>query len=668
MSTATLTSLAILKVNLDEGRDYLEYLRPFILQVLVDHKPAPITDRVVTSYIFKQFGLDIPERAVEIVLKRISKSGLLKKEHGKYWINGDLPDPQITTKKSEANRHIDAIVQGLQQFSKDTAKAISDPDKAVFAICAFLAEFDITCLRAYLRGTAIPQLEESHQIDIVLVSKYIQYLQQTDPERFSSFLVLVQGHMLANALLCPDLENAPQTYNAVTFYFDTPLLIHRLGLEGKAKKDAMCELLDLLSQLGGKVSVFSHSREELQTVLDGVANYVDSPDGRGPIVDEAKKRGTTKSDLLLIAGSIDDRLREAGIDVEDTPHYIKAFQIDETVFGDILGDEIWYRNPRAAQYDTNSVRSIYALRSNKLALSIEKARAVLVTSNNKFAKAAWEYGQQHESSKDVSSVITSFSLANMAWLKAPVRNPKIPTTQLLAFSYAALEPSAELLSKYLKEIDKLEDQGTINERDHQLLRSSPAYDELMDLTLGEDSALTEKTIEQTLEHVVNEIEKEESEKLTKERREHQRTQDELNSQHEHVVNEIKKEESEKLTKERREHQRTQDELNSQQAYNQKIACNLYRLCHGMARAFVWGLSGGVAVLLTIGLLPGLGLRPTAPVVLIGSSIILALLTLANLVLGITVKNLHKWFQDRCLNWLLKLSSRAFGVDLGKFMR
>lgn len=638
MSTTTLTSLAILKVNLDEGRDYLEYLRPFILQVLIDHKPDPITDRAVKSHIRKQFGLEIPERAVEIVLKRISKYGPLKKEHGVYRIKGDLPDSQLTVKQQEAEHHIKAVVWGLQQFAQDTIKTISNSDDAEGAIKAFLAEFDITCLRAYLQGTAIPQLSGNHQADVVLVSDYVQHMQRTDPGRFSSFLVLVQGHMLANALLCPDLENAPQTYNEVTFYLDTPLLVHRLGLEGEAKKAAMCELLDLLSELGGKVSVFSHSREELQTVLDGAANYVDSPDGRGPIVDEAKNRGTTKSDLLLIAGSIDDRLREAGINVEDTPRYIKAFQIDETVFGDILSDEIRYRNSRAAEYDTNSVRSVYAIRSNKLALSVEKARAVLVTSNNKFAKAAWEYGQQHESSRNVSSVITSFSLANIAWLKAPVRNPNIPTTQLLAFSYAALEPSTELLGKYLKEIDKLENQGTITERDLQLLRSSLGYGELMHLTLGEDSAFTEKTVGKTLDH---------------------------------VVNEIKKEEYEKLMKEREEHQRTQDDLNSQQAYNQKIACNLYRLCHGMARAFAWGLSGGVAVLLTIGLLSGLGLRPAAPVaswLLIGCSMMLALLTLANLVIGTTVKNLHKCLQNRCLNWLLKLSSRAFRVDLRKFMR
>ena len=81
MSTATLTSLAILKVNLDQGKDYLEYLRPFILQVLVDHHPDPITNEVISDLIREQFGLEIPKRTVEIVLKRISRNNIIKREN-----------------------------------------------------------------------------------------------------------------------------------------------------------------------------------------------------------------------------------------------------------------------------------------------------------------------------------------------------------------------------------------------------------------------------------------------------------------------------------------------------------------------------------------------------------------------------------------------------------
>ena len=100
-------------------------------------------------------------------------------------------------------------------------------------------------------------------------------------------------------------------------------------------------------------------------------------------------------------------------------------------------------------------------------------------------------------------MISDFSLANVAWLKAPMGAPSIPKTQLLAMSYAALEPSGALLDRYLKEVNRLEEKGVITERDHLLLRSSHlAYDELMHLTLGEDAALTTETVKETLERVV----------------------------------------------------------------------------------------------------------------------------------------------------------------------
>ena len=103
------------------------------------------------------------------------------------------------------------------------------------------------------------------------------------------------------------------------FYLDTPLLVQRLGLEADSKQNASRELINLLTELGGKVVAFSHSRQERHGVLLGAAANVDSPNGRGLIVREARKRGTTRSDLLLLAESIDDKLGESGIRVEDTP-------------------------------------------------------------------------------------------------------------------------------------------------------------------------------------------------------------------------------------------------------------------------------------------------------------------------------------------------------------
>ena len=235
LPTNTLTSLAILRVNIDQGRDYLDYLRPFVIHVLIDQNPVPITSNSVSRCIREQFGLEIPNSVVEVVLNRLAKQKAIQKDLGIYHMTSDLPDPQITTKQARANRHIGAVLNGLRQFSQDTANPVNNDDEAIESICTFLAEFDIICLRAYLRGTAIPNLDDKRQSTIVLVSEYVQHLQQSDPERFESFLILVQGHMLANALTCPDLHNAPKSYEDVTFYLDTPILVRRLGAEGEHK-------------------------------------------------------------------------------------------------------------------------------------------------------------------------------------------------------------------------------------------------------------------------------------------------------------------------------------------------------------------------------------------------------------------------------------------------
>ena len=525
MSTATLTSLAILKVNLDQGGDYLDYLRPFVLQVLADNKPERVSDAEVARFIEEQFGLAIPSRSIQIILRRLSREKLLKRSHHVFIPNA-IDDPGLHVARAEAARRIQVTIDAVVDYAKKNADLELSDDEANQAICSFLSRFDVSCLRAYLRNTAIPSVPGSHGKQSALVGKYVMHV-RNDSNLFENFMVVVQGHMLANALLCPDLKSSA-TFKGVTFYLDTPLLIHQLGLEGSGKKAAIDELTRLLRELGGRVATFSHSREELGQVLHGAAQRLDAPDGKGGIIVEARRVGTTKSDLLLLQANIDDWLAAQDVEVRRTPTYDSAFQIDERIFENILDDEAAHYNERAMAYDVNSARSVYALRRGKPSPTIERSRAILVTSNTAFAKAAWLYGQEEESSRDVSSVISDFSLANIAWLKAPMGASSLPVAEVMAYSYAAVQPSATLMDKFLKEIDKLHAKGTVSQRDHQLLRSSTStHENLMNLTLGDEAALTDESVLRTLERVTEEIQGEQAEEISAERMAHERTRAEL---------------------------------------------------------------------------------------------------------------------------------------------
>lgn len=513
-NSEALCSLAMLKVNIDTGGDYLEYIKPYIIDILVNDPPERVTDYTVASKLLSSCGLEIPTRTVQIVLQRLAKGGLLVKKDGVFIPSDNLPESDLSAVRANASRHISLIVNELIGFARSISDRVLTEDAATECLVSFLSNFSIPCLRTYLRGTTLPDVSTGANWQVSLVGHFVGEL-QNQPNLLESFTLLMQGHMLANALLCPDLNSVSDSYTDVVFYFDTPLLIQLLGLEGEQEEQAIKEVVSLVRKLKGKVCYFSHTYDELTTSIKISAEFIESQKGRGTIVNEARKSGKKKSDLILLASQAAEILEEYGVTSEPTPSYAQEnhkFEIAEEVFASVLGDEIDYSNPRAKDYDIRSVRSIYVLRKGCAPQSVEKAKAVLVTSNTSFSKAAFEYGKTIEMSREVSTVITDFSLANTAWLKAPQGAPALPKKEILAFAYAAARPSKGFWDQVLLEADKLEHKGRITARDHQFLRSSyTVQSELAKLTLGDVSALTEESITKTLARVTDEIRGEELE-------------------------------------------------------------------------------------------------------------------------------------------------------------
>lgn len=529
----TLSSLSMLKVSINEGKDYLSYLHPYIVHILhlllKEDMNVIVTDESVSKKLRNVFGFEIPLRTVQVLLKRLAKQKLLKRINHTYMIN-KLPDDTIPRNKADVDRHISHVVREVMEFSKKYSRRNITEEEAHASIIAFLEQFSIPFLRSFQRGTALPTLSKKSSWEITLVANFIQKI-KINPELFASFEKIVEGHMLANALLCPDLEEISDTYGKVIFYFDTPLLIELLGLEGSEKEDAAKELISLIHNLKGKVSYFSHTREEVISVVDYAIKHIDDDSCTMPVVLSSRINSLSKADLIVKRENMEEYLSLLAIHQTNTPSYdLKRIPLnfDEKEFENILLSKVNYRREKAASYDVKSVRSIYLLRNRHSASVVEKSKAILVSSNTEFARASAEYKENIEGNYAVPSVITDFSLANMAWLKAPQGAPSLPRKEILAFAYAALMPTQSFWGKVLDEADKLEKAGIISSRDHQLLRSSPnVIAELMGLTLGDDNALTAESILETVTRVSAEIRKEETERLSQEQQEHQKTQSKL---------------------------------------------------------------------------------------------------------------------------------------------
>jgi hypothetical protein len=510
--TLTLTSLAILKVDIDEQfRTYTDYLITFVLCVLTTHKPDVVTDSVVADLLEQEFGLRVPVKAVQHALRRMVRKDYLRKENEAFFPGIKLPHVDISAKRRTAANQIQRVYGALCQFAGKVQPGLvwTDPD-AASAILGFLGRFVVDCLKTYVFNTALPQVRKSDPKELYIVSRFLQEAYERDRPLFEDFIVLVKGQMYANALTCPDLQSLQQKFDRITFYIDTPLALNLLGLQGKDAKHAAEELVTLIRDLNGSLALFGHTADETNAVIHYVIENFDNPQGDNRILREIRSSGASLSELILCMDQLEERMAIFHVRVKPTPKYDSDFQIGESAFESALEEEIRYQGRHALQHDINSVRSIYALRHGFEPTRLEDAVAALVTTNSAFAKVAFEFGKTHNSSREISSVITDYSLANVAWLKAPMKRPSLPEKETLALCYAALEPGKELFQKYVETMDRLKENGQISEADHAILRLSPlAHRELMNFTLGDEQALTGSGLRQILNRVKESLVKEE---------------------------------------------------------------------------------------------------------------------------------------------------------------
>jgi hypothetical protein len=525
----TLVSLAMLKVNADVGnQDYIDYLVPFATYVLTRAEPSPITAIAVQESLRSEFGLTIPQHPTELVLRRLVQRGVLQPRNHVYALaNRAFPVADVHARRQAARQQQEELGTAIRTFAQTQFGVSWTSQETEDTLIAYLRRFSIECLRTHKRGVALPAVDGEIEKALYILNAFIKSTHEAGTDDFLRLVELVKGHMLANAVLCDDLSAIPRHFGSVRFYLDTPVILRALKLEGDAKYRAVIELFELVTKLKGQLAIFEHTREEVHGVITATEKHFGDPRARGPIIEEMKRSGTTRSDLTLLAARLEEKLRGLGVVTHRTPRHDRAFQIDEAVLEESIRDEVLYYNQRAIEYDINSVRSIFTLRSGTTPRKLEDAGVVFVTSNGALARAAFEYGKKYECAREVASVITDFSLANIAWLKAPLAAPELPRLEVIAACHAALQPAEHLWTRYLDEIDRLEAQGGISARDHEVLRYSlRAREELMHLTIGAAEEFSARTVTEILDRVKADLVAEQNALLAQKEKEHAAAEDE----------------------------------------------------------------------------------------------------------------------------------------------
>jgi len=503
MINTSIASLAVLKVNWDKGHDYVDNFVPFALEAISKSDLSVISVSAVQTYIKDNFGLRIPQGALNTILRRIAGQGYLQKQTGVYVRTKKEIETDISTAKAEAMRQQRALFAKLATFANKEGRQSWSVDDAGNALLAYLETEFIPILAAHLNGQLITTPTTNPTNSQLTVNEFVVEINEKDPEMFSFLETVTKGHMIATALFLPDISKTSQKFHDLTVFLDTKILLTALGFEGKGAKEYSTELLNLLYESNITLSCFDITLDEVKGILTAAQHFLRNPrEVSRPflVYENFLESGFTPSDVDLIIVNLELTLKRLRIFTKERPAYSAHLGLDERRLQQLLQVEMPDQHNEAQRHDMSCLTAIHRLRNGRVSTNIETCKYLFITPNNKLAKASSIFFNEHYGQSNIPLCINDHTLATLAWVKHPELDNGLQRTRLISTAYAAIQPSPQLWKQYLKEIERLKAAGNLSDNDYHLLRfSTVAKTALVETTRGEVGVFTEGTIPEIIE-------------------------------------------------------------------------------------------------------------------------------------------------------------------------
>jgi hypothetical protein len=504
MTEPVIASLAILKVNADQGRDYIENFVPFAAQCLRDVGQSHVTVSEIRSCISRDFGLTIPRGALETIMGRVVRKGYATQQAGAYYPDAEaLAAVDVSRMRADFLRRLEALVAKLVWFCDTRYHLTWSQGQGEAALLSYLRERATPILATAVDGEPLPPPQHRAEHSIFLISRFIAHLAAQDAEGFELLETVVKGTMLVNALFFPELARVTRRFDRVEVYFDTGFLLRALGYADAELQAPHRELMDLLYELSGELRCFEHTVHEVEGILHAAARALRDKTLLRSAYFEALEyfvqSNYRPSDVDFLIARLRQSLSRLRVRIKAKPRHEERLEVDEPELQRILHQRVGYRAERTLRHDLDCLTAIHRLRRGEPAYDIESCRAIFVTTNRALARAPQAFFQEYGSGA-VPLCLSDDVFTTIVWLKQPLRAPDLPRKKIIADCYAALNPSDALWRLCLEEMDRLQRRGDISESDYDLVRFSTATRPLiMDATFGDPSLCSAVSVGQLVE-------------------------------------------------------------------------------------------------------------------------------------------------------------------------
>ncbi len=521
MSSRLLTTMAVVRANADQGRDYIAHFEPIATDRLNAWPPEqPVEPDELASAICREWGVpSFPTNVAKVLLGRAERKGeVVKASDGKAYpcteeLQGSV---DLSERRQQMLTQINALASAVVRYAKDVHNLDWTTDQATEALERLTEEFGAELAIARRQG-GLEDADLEENAALAVVHGFARRALREEPANFDYLVAMVQGTMLLNTIYFQDVGHISTRLKALRAYLDTPVVLRALGLAPEPVSAATHELIELSKEFRVPMFVFPHTIQEISGVLDGVAGSLrrgrrgalaqGGVSGRNrEAIDALVKKGVSAGEIETMNAELETRFRRLGIGIEETPPHPERHQIDESRFDEILGDVVEYRSRGPLEKDLKSLAAVHRLRRGELPRDLSRTRALFVTSNSALIRASREFFEEADLGAPVPHAMHETALTTQLWVRAPHPQPDLPRKLLIADCYAALNPGPELWERWVGHIVRLQERGEISDEQVQnLIYHSQAKSALFEVTHGDAQAVNDETVAEVLDRFEREL-------------------------------------------------------------------------------------------------------------------------------------------------------------------
>lgn len=500
-----LVNLALLETLKSERfNDEIDLFLPFIAVTIRELNMPTVGIIDIQSKLSELFGFKPPIGAIKVLMSRAKSKKLLIRENHAFipcaskiaeWSNG------YEQKKEDLELSLGSLKAALIDFTLQNFNKNISREEAGSLIFKFVEENVSATVsrRAYNKA----ELDDNIKNTSHIVASFISYIHKKEPLLLEHFNRCVKGMLLANYLYFADQITSKKSFEKISVYLDSPIVIGLLGFNGSFNKQANEEFIELLKGLKIQTYIFDVTLDEIERLLAAWKNDI----GKGNYA-----RFNTKTLELLRSQGYDEirldteikklqrSIESKGITVKYGFSPKERYQCDEVGLEKAISEN--FRKDKDLAHDTVCISRVHNMRESRHIKDLTEQFSVFVTVNTGLAKYANGFFQKNNYRPAIPVVVSEQWMTIMFWLKKPDLASKLATDQIVATAYSLLYTDDRFWEAFLDRFEKVKRRGAITEDDFVLVRwDSDLLKIVQDTSVEVGEDFTEEDIFDIVENV-----------------------------------------------------------------------------------------------------------------------------------------------------------------------